>query len=174
MGLFSKILGSAGVTDDAVNSLKKAAKGLTDKLNEFVDEHPDAVRQVKEERAAAAARQPDAGPSVYDSVPDEPNQYNYPGTYRQYFEQIFSEDFPAYSVAKEEKDGGRATLYTFRKDGAPALIVELKTEKSEANRYRREAQKAGIPYLRFYYDHDGWWNTRSYVTQRISGILSGC
>ena len=30
----------------------------------------------------------------------------------------------------------------------------------------------GIPYLRFYYNHEGWWNTRSYVTRRIANALT--
>ena len=29
----------------------------------------------------------------------------------------------------------------------------------------------GIPYIRFYYDHEGWWNTKSYVIRRTSEAL---
>ena len=57
------------------------------------------------------------------------------------------------------------------KDGAPRLVVELMTEKSEANKFRRDTQRRGIPYVRFYFDHSGWWNTRSYVNERVSGAL---
>ena len=37
----------------------------------------------------------------------------------------------------------------------------------------QECAAAAIPYLRFYHNHDGWWNTRAYVTQRVRGALGG-
>ena len=33
--------------------------------------------------------------------------------------------------------------------------------------------KEGVPYLRFYKDHEGWWNARSYVVSRIEKALKG-
>ena len=30
----------------------------------------------------------------------------------------------------------------------------------------------GLPYLRFYFDHEGWWNTRAYVTKRVAEALA--
>ena len=51
------------------------------------------------------------------------------------------------------------------------LIVELKSESSEAQRFRRAAEAEGVPYLRFYYDHEGWWNTREYVYVRVREAL---
>ena len=58
-------------------------------------------------------------------------------------------------------------VYALARDGKAAVIIELMNESSEAQRMRRNCEKAGIPYLRFYYDHHGWWNTRSYVRERI-------
>ncbi len=45
------------------------------------------------------------------------------------------------------------------------------SESCEAKKFRDDCVRAGTPYLRFYYDHDGWWNTRSYVAGRIRGAL---
>jgi hypothetical protein len=46
------------------------------------------------------------------------------------------------------------------------------SDGTQRYKLRNECRAQGIPYLRFYYDHDGWWNTRSYVTRRIAGQLA--
>ena len=104
-------------------------------------------------------------------MPDEENQFNFSGTFMQYFESIFSAEFPRYFVEKET-DGSRV-IYTFRDGGAKALVVELLSEKSSVYKLRKACQKEGVPYLRFYSDHDGWWNTRAYVVQRVGDTLKG-
>ena len=108
-------------------------------------------------------------------APREENQYNYNGTYEQYFEHVFVEDFPAYRFEKSYIDdyGKHRVIYTFYSGEVKDLVVELMTESSEAVKFRNDCVKAGIPYLRFYYDHEGWWNTRSYVVGRIRNILKG-
>ncbi len=45
------------------------------------------------------------------------------------------------------------------------------SETSSAQRVRKACAAENVPYLRFYIDHDGWWNTRSYVTGRIRAAL---
>ena len=45
------------------------------------------------------------------------------------------------------------------------------SENSEANKLRASCRAQGLPYVRFYYDHDGWWNTRSYVAGRTRAAL---
>ena len=59
------------------------------------------------------------------------------------------------------------------KDGQKALVVELLSRSSAAAKLRRDCQREGIPYLRYYYDYEGWWNTRSYVTRRTAQALEG-
>ena len=63
-------------------------------------------------------------------------------------------------------------IYTFFSGAGKALVVELMTESSEAVKFRNDCIKAGVPYLRFYYDHEGWWNTRSYLVGRMRGVLN--
>ena len=109
--------------------------------------------------------------SWYDEVPAEECQYNYSGPYLEYFSKVFREDFPRYDVTLETIDESRRYKYTFRFGGEVKLIVELMTEKSCANAFRRECQRNGIPYLRFYFDHEGWWNTRAYVDERVGEVL---
>ncbi len=113
----------------------------------------------------------EAEDSWYDVVPEEECQYNSGMNYLDYFTKIFREDFPEYEIGLETLAAGRRYAYTFMKDGAPRLVVELMTEKSEANKFRRDTQRRGIPYVRFYFDHSGWWNTRRYVNERVSGAL---
>ena len=52
------------------------------------------------------------------------------------------------------------------------VVVPILPDSSETKKLRRECQAQGVPYLRFYYDHEGWWNTRSYVTRRTRDALS--
>lgn len=109
--------------------------------------------------------------SWYEEVPSEECQYNFSGTYLEYFSKVFREDFPRYDVALETIEASRRYKYTFRFGGEVKLIVELMTEKSCANAFRRECLRNGIPYLRFYFDHEGWWNTRAYVDERVGEVL---
>ena len=111
--------------------------------------------------------------SWYDEVPDEECQYNSGMNYLDYFTKVFREEFPGYEIALDTIEAGRRYKYTFMKGGAVALIVELMTEKSEANKFRRDTLRQGIPYLRFYFDHEGWWNTRAYIRERVSQKLNG-
>ena len=119
---------------------------------------------------SSAPSAPEHDRGWYRTVPQEECQYNYNGTFIEYFDMIFREDFPEYNVKFTVVEEGRRYLYTFTKHG-PALVVELMTEKSAADKLRRECMKTGVPYLRFYFDHEGWWNTRAYVKERVKKAL---
>lgn len=110
-------------------------------------------------------------PDWYDEIPAEECQYNFGGTYLEYFTKLFREEFPGRKVLLTEIDPGRRYKYTFGLPGSAELIVELMTEKSEANSLRKECRKNGTPYVRFYFDHWGWWNTREYVVKRVKEAL---
>ncbi|MBO4847835.1 MAG: hypothetical protein J5586_01640 [Clostridia bacterium] len=107
----------------------------------------------------------------YDVVPAEECQYNYDGPFMDYFKKIFAEDFPDYEVRYDVLQDWRRYKYTFLKEGGTALVVELMSEKSSVTQLRRECLQNGIPYLRFYFDHQGWWNTRAYVRERVTNAL---
>ena len=107
-------------------------------------------------------------------MPAEENQYNYPGSYLDYFTGIFETEFSFYQIERVIGSGVRpVTVFTFWNDGKEALVVELVSERSDVHRQRNICARRGIPYLRFYYDHDGWWNTRSYVVGRVKDALEG-
>ena len=114
------------------------------------------------------------GRSWGERMPNEPNQYNYPGTYREYFEDIFSREFAAYRVVRSENPrSSRASSYTFLMGERPVLVVELLSRSCDVYQLRNSCRKSGTPYLRFYYDYDGWWNARSYVVNRIRNAIGG-
>jgi len=176
MSLLSKLFGG---DKDA----EKAAKDLLNSLFSAANASNSVKKTAgtpEERDDTAPAAQPDrcddddpSGFSWGEKMPAEENQYNFGGTFEQYFEHVFAEDFPSYGYEKSYIDdyGKHRVVYTFISGGAKALIVELMPEKSSASKFRNECIKAGVPYLRFYYDHDGWWNTRAYVVERIRGAL---
>lgn len=112
-----------------------------------------------------------SGVSYGEKMPSEENQYSFPGTHTEYFEKIFREDFPQYWFDREDLRGGRSVIYRFYTGGLWVLTIELMTERSAAAATRNKCQMLNMPYLRFYYDHHGWWNTRSYVTGRMKKAL---
>ena len=104
-------------------------------------------------------------------MPEEENQYSYDGPFYEYFEKVFMEEFPDCDIQMEEAPFRHAMLCTFWRGGKKALVVELKSKRSTVERVRQECGQAGIPYLRYYYDVHGWWNTRTYVTNRTRDAL---
>ncbi|MCR5294211.1 MAG: hypothetical protein K6E30_03400 [Lachnospiraceae bacterium] len=103
-------------------------------------------------------------------MPDEPNQFNYGGHWKQYFQEIFEQDFPQYELRMEQGKSG-SMIYMLRRDGFVALYVEVMDDNSEANAFRERCRASGIPYIRFYHNHQGWWNTRRYVCLRARMAL---
>ena len=105
------------------------------------------------------------------TMPDEENQFNFNGTYVQYFEKVFREEFPRYDVQKETSPNGKRTTFFFRDGGQVAPVVEVLSQSCDVYKHRRDCAARGIPYLRFYHDHEGWWNTRAYVVKRVGEAL---
>lgn len=188
MGLFSKFLGDAADKID----LDKLAKTVADAAEKVAGAAEKAVGEVEkavtdtvgskpvETRREAPAAQPyvPAGPTASNGLswgpvmPAEENQFNYGGPYTSYFESIFAAEFPEYRVEREAR-GPRSTVYTFWRGTERALVVELLSRKSSARKLRSDCGRAGVPYLRYYYDYEGWWNTRSYVVNRTRTALGG-
>ena len=171
MGLFSKILGGSGADKSPLDLLKNAAQAV-------LDEAEKAAENAKKPAESAARPPRDAwgepyGDSWGAQMPAEECQYNFPGSYLQYFDTVLRQEFPGYMVRQEPGKDSRSPLFVFYRDGAKRLVVELKSERSSAQAIRRRCEAEGVPYLRFYYDHDGWWNTRSYVTNRVKRALNG-
>ncbi len=106
-----------------------------------------------------------------DYMPRVPNQYNYNGTYIDYFEEIFRAELPGYTFNKEHAQTGERLIYTFTGAAGTALVVELMSDRCDARKVRNACQAAGTPYLRFYIDHRGWWNTRDYVAGRLHAAI---
>ena len=165
--------------------LSKLLSGKKPSLNDVVELFQGKEKPVSKPAAQtfAPAWQPQSaqaapvpkGPSGFswgETMPDEPNQFNYSGTYWQYFEDIFHKEFAAYTVTRQDNPfSGSAIAYYFSQGGGTLLTVELVSQHCDVYKLRRDCGKQGIPYLRFYYDHDGWWNTRAYVVQRITKAL---
>lgn len=167
MGIFDKLFGSDKKAEKAASDfLKKLADavGAEQKPQQSQPKPAEPVRQ----QPAKHAEPEDLGP--WETVPEEECQYNFKGSYIEYFEHVFREDFPEYRAEYERPDG-RRTVFTLYKGGAKALVVELLTECSEVKKLRTQCQNEGTPYLRFYYDHEGWWNTRTYVRDRVKAAL---
>ena len=171
MGLFSKLFGKA--VEDAAESMFGSEKHYFDNLRE--DDKPQPVSQRSSvEPPKPKGEQPRGNLPWGDIMPAEENQYSFSGNYIQYFEKIFSEEFPSYQITHEpapkwQKPG---EIFTFMNAGRRVLVVELMSEKCSAKKLKYQCRNEGVPYLRFYYDHHGWWNARSYVAGRVRSALS--
>ena len=179
MSLFSKILGGNNADKSPLDLLKNAAETVRNEAEKaaetakknFADN--TAFREALQNAPSRQDPQPKPYGHTWDrAMPEEENQYSFNGTYLQYFDKVFREDFPAYTVRQEPGRDERSPLFVFYQNGQKALVVELKSERSSAQAIRRQCEAEGTPYLRFYYDHDGWWNVRSYVTNRVRGALT--
>ena len=183
MGMFDKLFGDAvrAIENAAADAAADAAaNAVKDQFNKDVENaaakagiDPATVEASGSNQSSVLTCEPTAsGFSWGDDMPAEENQFNFGGNYRDYFEKIFREDFADLSVAKEipEKFPKRTT-YRLSRGGTVALVVELLPDSSSTKKVRNECASQGIPYVRFYYDHDGWWNTRAYVVDRIRKAL---
>ena len=165
MGIFSKI----------INELSQQLK----------------AQQPTQQKPGPTAQQPRAesasGLSWGEKMPREENQYSYPGEYYEYFAMIFARDFPSLRAEQAGRFMGNddravrygrpqpkrrvATVFTLWDGSRKALVVELLSEHAQTTKLRNDCDRQGIPYLRFYYNHRGWWNTRSYVVERVRQAL---
>ena len=193
MGFFDKLFnaGSSEVLDKLKEVAGTVAKEATEAAEAAAKAAGEAIENAKANNGAgfsrtgsvpaSAARQAadsgsdssygESGFSWGENMPSEENQFNYPGTYVEYFRHVFSEDFPSYRLTDESVRKGKATVITLWNGEQKALVVELMSETSSAEKIRYSCQKEGIPYLRFYYNHHGWWNTRAYVVMRTRNAL---
>ncbi len=173
MGLFNKLLDGLGVDPkkvekvmgDIVDGAKNAASEVRGAVN-------DAAAEGRES-TGSFFNGAKSGDSWGEQMPAEPNQYNFNGDYLQYFENIFGTEFARYSIDRmaDQGQGSRRWIYNFYNGTVKVLVIELMPESSTAKRTRTAAAREGVPYLRFYYNHRGWWNTRSYVVRRIKTAL---
>ena len=167
MGLLSKLFGGN-------KKLENAARDIFNGLLKPETSNGAANSEsAPANEPASAVRSDPSGDSWGYEMPAEPNQYNYPGTFIRYFESVFDSVLPEYQRSVSTIGNGRRYVYAFTLGGAEKLVVELMTEKSCAAKIRNECRAKNVPYLRFYYDHDGWWNTQSYVVRRIRGAIIG-
>lgn len=167
MSLLSKLLGGKKPSiSDVVDLLQgKEQKPASGQTGSFASRPANpAPEEIGEETPI--------GRSWGERMPDEPNQYNYPGSYREYFEDIFKREFAAYRVSRTVNPRtDKTSIYTFYDGPRTALMVEIMSRRADLQELRRNCQRQGIPYLRFYYDYHGWWNARSYVVNRINAAL---
>ncbi len=181
MGLLSKLFGDSKSADEALGALKKAAEKVAGDLVEKAEEFAGATGESRSSAPSepAAGREPvkkasvpgEFGISWGDEMPAEENQYNYNGNFVDYFETVFREGFPQYRIRREFTSFAKPVVFTFSNESGTALVVELKSQNSSAQKLRRQCEAEGTPYLRFYHDHPGWWNTRRYVEGRVSKAL---
>ena len=169
MSLLSKLIGKK-----AGETTKELLNGL---LNGKASQDTPAYGQFDPPQSAAASRAEQqvssapSGVSWGEVMPNEPNQYNSGLNYRDYFEQIYRTEFPDCRLEMENPQGLRFTVFTFWQGDRKALVVELLSRKSSASKRRADCRRSGTPYLRFYYDYHGWWNTRAYVIERTRKAL---
>ena len=165
MSLLSKLLGKK-----AAEVAKNVLRGIPNDNDSRPAPRPAAQPQ------PAYTPEPEPSPSGFswgERMPDEPNQYNFNGTPRQYFEQIYRAEFPGYSLAVATPKGPNYTVFTFYQGDRKALVVELLSKNGGSTKMRTQCRMSGVPYLRFYYNHYGWWNTRAYVVTRTRNTLEG-
>ena len=159
MGFLSKLFGNKDPFDDGKDQIEKEEK------TRFTED------------SSSRDRFPSASTSSTDSSwpqkpPAEENQYNFNGSYVDYFLHVFREDFSDYTLRVEKIRYDSATLIYFLKNDREELCVELMSRTCSVQKIRRECRQKGLRYLRFYYNHKPWWNTRRYVTERVSAALN--
>ncbi|MBR6332144.1 MAG: hypothetical protein IKR78_03310 [Dehalococcoidales bacterium] len=185
MGLFDKLFGDAKLDElkQQFNEFEKAMKdaGIEVKKNEASAKPAEASDPLKDMFKVEEKKndsydddRPKSGVSWGEEMPDEENQFNFNGKPHVYFKKIFDENFSGkYSIEAGFNTEYEGYLFTFYSLSRKALVVELLKKKSGAKKLRRDTIDAGIPYLRYYTDVDGWWNTKSYVIDRTRKALEG-
>ena len=167
MSLLSKLLGGKKPSlSDVVDLLQgKEQKPAPSQADNFASRPANPAPE-------ALGEMTPIGRSWGERMPNELNQYNYPGSFREYFEDIFRQEFAAFRVTRKANPlSDKTSIYTFYDGPRTVLVVEIMSSRGDFQKLRRDCQRQGIPYLRFYYDHEGWWNARSYVVNRINAAL---
>ena len=179
MGLLSKLIKKAGselVADKLVKDVVNAAdKAIFGNSANSAAQRRETTQTWQPQQRRDAWEPEDDGPSGFSwgpRMPEEENQFNSGLPYAEYFERIFRTDFADCQVTREAR-GPKSTLFTFYRGGQRALVVELLSKSSSAYAVRKQCRSTGTPYLRYYYDYHGWWNTRAYVVSRTRAALGG-
>ena len=172
MGLFSKLFGDNNPFDDIIDQLGKNDPDSVDLNQENRQEQVQSRSAGMSGGSYEASRPGGSSESWPMTVPEEENQYNYNGSYIDYFMHVLKEDFPEYTLEKESIRHGYATLIYLWQGNEKVLCIELMSETCSVQKIRNECRTNGIRYLRFYYNHRPWWNTRRYVTGRVGAALS--
>ena len=179
MGLFSNLFGNSGKDlDNALNQMKNLADDILDdgQINNQPNQssapafNAEPLRE-SEQMDSSFIEEGESGDSWGPKMPAEPNQFNSGLSYQDYFSKVFGESFPDYQVNREAHKLGKATLYTFYLAGVKKLVVEVTSCSVYRYKVAKDCRAEGVPYLRYYYDYDGWWNTASYVTRRTARVL---
>lgn len=178
MGLFSNLFGNNGKEiDDAFKQMKNLAGDIIDdgQFNNSQNKPNAATSAAPVQSYSAdtvqAFEEGPSGDSWGPNMPAEENQFNSGLRYQDYFTKVFNEAFPSYQIDKQDVRNGSAMLFTFSQYGVKKLVVEVISQRSNPYKVRNDCRNEGVAYLRYYYDYDGWWNTRSYVVRRTSKAL---
>ncbi len=174
MGLFSNLFGNGGKEiDDALGKMKNLAEDIANSDGQTQQSRPASANPDPSSRPIinAVEEEGPSGDSWGPKMPAEENQYNSGISYQDYFSNIITGAFASYQISKEIPAGRKALVFTFSQAGSKKLVVEIISDRTSPYKIRKDCRAQGIPYLRFYYDHKGWWNTKSYVIRRISGAL---
>lgn len=175
MGFLDKLFGGNG--SEVLDKIKDLAETAAKEVSEAAKSVSESVQaQSGEGSNAGYTAQESSGDAPFgiswgEQMPQEENQYNSGKPYDQYFYDIFVEAFPTYRITSEKVRKGSATVITFYNGEIKELVVELLSENSSAMMIRHNCKKEGVPYLRFYYNHSGWWNTKKYVLNRARNAL---
>ena len=160
MGLFSKLFGGKSADDfkdeDEIR-IQNPNTGEVIKIGKPLHSHPKHTSM--------------SGDSWGPVMPAEENQFNSGLSYQEYFSKVFNEEFPSYQIEMEDYKNGMATIYTFYLNGTKKLVVEVISRNSSRYKLYLECRQNKIAHRKFYYNYQGWWNTRSYVTRRVKEAL---
>ena len=176
MSLFSDLLkGKQGeqLKNSAQSLLGEAEKGFKKMFEEDMQpaQKTQPAQQAAPAQTAPAISYGASGDSWGENMPAEENQYSFNGAFTDYFRTVFEAEFPGYAIAMEPIRKKGDVFFTFTQGGRKALVVEIMSESCEAQMLKYKCAQEGVPYLRFYHDHAGWWNTRSYVVRRVTNAL---
>jgi len=179
MGLFD-LLGKKSEKEiknlfsDMEKKIKDAVKdGFKDGIKDESPK-PAAPKPAETSYAPAAPAEEERSDELWgELMPKDENQFSFNGTYQEYFEKIFREEFPKYNFLLSHPKYYSSDIYTFSKDGSKALVIELMKKSCSAQALRRQTLREGIPYLRFYTNCSdiGWWNARTYVIGKMREAL---
>lgn len=175
MGLFSKLFG-AKAEKEAMDVLKNITQAAVDAQKEQNAQGAQTAQNVSPASSASAApsyaaEEEPSGFSWGPTMPAQENQYNFPGTYEEYFDSIFLKEYPQLRVEKEVYGYNKNLAYTFYNGDKRVLVVEIIGRKSAPEKRRNDCRKNGVAYLRYYHNYHGWWNVKQYVIERTNKAL---